>query len=294
MNDRMFIQTSLTHSKFNHSLINKMTYKEENNYPKAIAISTGIMVFLLAISFFIVIGSFQPPEELGMGGMVVNYGTAETGMGDDYTSIEEPSADPNANNKVPDKVVPEEKVTPTTSVESSDKEIQTQTTEDALAVNTKPTKVKTTTPTTATEEKPSKPVINQNALYKGKKSTGQGGGDGTGNTPGNQGSVNGDPLANNYGEGGSGFGNKPIALRQFSNLVIPQDDGQKTGKIAIRIYFNKAGDITRANQELRGSTITDTELVNKCIQAVLKSSLSKSEVGGDNQTGVVVFNFKVK
>ncbi|GGI25126.1 energy transducer TonB [Pedobacter mendelii] len=271
-----------------------MNYKEENNYPKAVAISTGIMALLLAISFLIVINSFQPAEELGMGGMVVNYGTAETGMGDDYTSIEEPSADPNANNKRPDKVVPEEKVTQNTAVETGDKEIQTQNTEDAISVNTKTTKAVVKTPTTATEQKPSTPVINQNALYKGKKNTGQGGGDGTGTTAGNQGSVNGDPLANNYGNGGSGFGNKPIELRRFSNLVIPKDDGQKTGKIAVRIYFNKNGDITRANQELKGSTITDTELVNKCIQAVLNSSLSKSDVGTDNQTGVVVFNFKVK
>ena len=95
-----------------------MNTTEENNYPKAIAISSGIMAVLLAISFLIVINSFEPPEDIGMGGMVVNYGTAETGMGDDYTSIEEPSADPNANNKAPDKVVPEEKVTDNTTVET--------------------------------------------------------------------------------------------------------------------------------------------------------------------------------
>lgn len=270
-----------------------MNTTEENNYPKAIAISTGIMGVLLAISFLIVINSFEPPEEFGMGGMVVNYGTSAEGMGDDYTSIEEPSADPNANNKAPDKVVPEEKVTDNTTVETGDKEIQTQNTEDAISVNTKPTKTATKTPTTATEEKPSQPVVNQNALYKGKKSTGQGGGDGTGSTAGNQGSVNGDPLANNYGEGGSGYGNTPIPLRRFSNLVTPEDDGQKRGKIVIRIYFNKSGNITSARQELKGSTITDTELVNKCIQAIMNSSLSKSDVGNDNQTGVVVFNFKV-
>ena len=188
-----------------------MNYKaqipnEENNYPKAIAIASGIMGFLLLISFFIVIGSFQPPEEVGMGGMVVNYGTSAEGMGDDYTSIEEPSADPNANGKPPEKVTPEEKVTPTTSTESSDKEVQTQNTEDAIAVNTKPTKPTKAAPTPVTEDKPAKPVINQNALYKGKKNTGQGQGDGTGKTPGNQGDKDGDPLASNYGEGGSGNG----------------------------------------------------------------------------------------
>lgn len=274
-----------------------MNYKaqiphEENNYPKAIAIASGIMGFLLLISFFIVIGSFQPAEEVGMGGMVVNYGTSAEGMGDDYTSIEEPSADPNANGKPPEKVTPEEKVTPNTATESSDKEVQTQNTEEAIAVNTKPTKPTAAAPTPVTEDKPAKPVINQNALYKGKKNTGQGQGDGTGNTPGNQGSVNGDPLANNYGEGGSGNGNKPIPLRRFSNLIIPKDDGQEEGRVAIRIYFNKSGVITRAKQELKGSTTTSTVLVNKCIEAVLNSTLNPSDVATDSQTGVVVFNFK--
>jgi hypothetical protein len=270
-----------------------MNTAEENNYPKAVAISTGIMASLIIISFFIVIGSFNPPEELGMGGMVVNYGTSAEGMGDDYTSIEEPSADPNANNKAPDKVVPDQQVTQKSEAQTSDKEIQTQNTEDAISVNTKVTKPTSSTPSVTTENKPTKPVINQNALYKGKKNTGTGGGDGTGAVAGNQGSVNGDPLANNYGEGGSGYGNKPIELRKFNNLVTPKDDSQKTGKIAVRIFFNKSGNITDARIDLKGSTLLDPELQNKCIQAVMNSSLSRSELGNDRQSGVVVFNFKV-
>ncbi|RZJ81688.1 MAG: energy transducer TonB [Flavobacterium sp.] len=270
-----------------------MTSQEENNYPKAIAISTGIMALFIVLSIFWAIGSFQPPEDIGMGGMVVNYGTSVTGMGTDYTSIEEPSTDENANNKMPDKITPEQQVTPTVSSQMSDKDITTQNSEDAVSINTKDKK-SNNAPTSAKETKPAEQAINQNALYKGKKNNGAGQGDGTSNTPGNQGSINGDPLAPNYGEGGSGNGNTPIPLRRFSNLVIPTDDGQKTGRIAIRIRFNKAGTITSANQELKGSTLTDTELVNKCIKAVLNSSLSKSDVGGDSQTGVVIFNFKVK
>ncbi len=131
-----------------------MTYpKEENNYPKAIAISSAIMAALLVLSFFIVIGKFEPVE-VGMGGMVVNYGTSETGMGSDYTSIEEPSADPNANNQPPDKVVPTEPTPQTPTSQSTAKEIQTQNTEEAVSVNTKAT-TKTSTPTNSTEKKPS-------------------------------------------------------------------------------------------------------------------------------------------
>ena len=271
-----------------------MTYpNEENNYPKAIAISSAIMGALLILSFFIVIGKFEPVE-VGMGGMVVNYGTSAEGMGDDYISIEEPSADPNANGKAPDKVVPEEKVTPTTNTQNSDKQIQTQNTEDAIAVNTKPTKASTATPTQATEDKPAKPTINQNALYKGKKNDGQGKGDGTGTTPGNQGDKDGDPLANNYGEGGSGFGEKPIPIRNFVNFVPPKDDGQKTGKIAVRLKFSKNGTIIDAIPGVKGTTLNDRELWQKCKEAIMAARLNASDLGPEVQMGVVTINFKVK
>ncbi|TKC04583.1 energy transducer TonB [Pedobacter polaris] len=267
-----------------------MTTQEENNYPKAIAISVGLMGLFIAVSFIWVISAFQPPEDVGMGGMVVNYGTSVTGMGTDYTSIEEPSTDENANNKMPDKITPEQQVTPTVSSQVSDKDIATQNNEDAVSINTKDKK-SNNPPTSAKETKPAEQTINQNALYKGKKNNGSGQGDGTGNTPGNQGSINGDPLAPNYGEGGSGNGNTPILLNKFTNLIKPVDDSQERGKIAIRIFFNKSGKITNARVDLKGSTSTNQVLQQKCLEAVRNASLKANEKGGDNQTGIVVFNF---
>jgi hypothetical protein len=266
---------------------------EENNYPKAFAISTGIMGVLLALSFFMVIGAFEPVEEPGMGGMVVNYGTSVTGMGTDYTSIEEPSMDENANNKMPDKITPEKQVTPTVSSQMSDKNITTQNSEDAVSVNTKDQK-SNNAPTSAKETKPAEQAINQNALYKGKKNNGAGQGDGTGDTPGNQGSINGDPLAPNYGEGGSGNGNTPMPLSKFNNLVPPQDDGQKTGKIVVEIRVNRNGEITWARAGAKGSTLADAELKRKCENAILGASLDKITNGPASRTVFVVFNFKVK
>lgn len=271
-----------------------MTYpKEENNYPKALAISTVVMGCFLALSYFIAIGTFQPPIEAGMGGMVVNYGTSVTGMGTDYTSIEEPSADPNANNKTPDKVVPKLQTPEQTSSEVSDKSVQTQNTEESVSINTKKTNTNNA-PTAAVDDKPAKPTINQNALYKGKSNKGTGGGDGTGTIPGNQGSVNGDPLATNYGEGGSGFGDTPIALRRFTNLETPSDNGQKTGKIAVRLSINKDGIVINAVPGVKGTTLNDRDLWEKCRQAVMGARLNQSDNAPDVQVGVVVFNFKVK
>ncbi|PWG80514.1 energy transducer TonB [Pararcticibacter amylolyticus] len=273
-----------------------MQYQEENNYPKAFLISGVMMGLLIAISYFIVFG-MQAPQEVGTGGIVVNYGTVEEGMGDDFMSIEEPSVDPNANNTPPDKVLPNTETQPVPSAESNEKTVVTQEVEDAPEVSVP--KKATSAPvasTATTPPKESKPTVNQNALYKGKKSTGTGMGDGTGSTPGNQGDPDGDPLASNYGSGGSGFGNVKLTLanRRFLNLPRINDQGQQSGKIYVEIRVDKSGEVVYARAGVRGTTLSDQNLWRKCEQAVMGAKLNQLESAPDVQIGVVVFNFKVK
>lgn len=270
-----------------------MNRSEENNYPKAVGIATLIMGAFIALSFFWVIGAFKPIDDIGMGGMVVNYGTAAEGMGNDYTSIEEPSMDPNANGKMPDKLTPEQKVTPTTSSQSDAKNIATQDLEDAVSVNTKPTKT-SSTPSPTTEDKPAQPTINPNALYKGNKNNGKGQGDGTGSTPGNQGSVNGDPNAPNYGEGGSGNGNTPLQLSSFSGVKPIDDDVQRDGKIYVRVTVNRAGKVISATPGVKGTTLSDIKLFRLCEDAIMGASLDKMAPGYENRSFVVAFVFKMR
>jgi len=269
------------------------TTNEENNYPKAVIIATILMVAFIALSFILVIGAFKPEEPVGMGGMVVNYGTSETGMGSDYTSIEDPSMDPNANQKMPDKVKPEQKVTPTTSSQVDAKDVVTQNTEDAVAINTKATKT-TTAPTSATENKPATPTINTNALYKGKKNNGTGQGDGTGNTPGNQGSVNGDPNATNYGPGGSGNGSTAIPLSKFSNVKTINDNTQKTGRIAVKVRVNRDGKVISAQAGVKGTQFVDLNLFRMCEDAIMGANMENMVAGYEDRSFTVIFNFKVK
>jgi hypothetical protein len=214
-------------------------------------------------------------------------------MGSDYTSIEEPSMDPNANGKQPDKVTPEQQVTPNTASAEDTKDILTQDNEDAVAVNTKTVK-KTSAPTSATDNKAAEPTINPNALYKGKKNNGTGQGDGTGNTPGNQGSVNGDPNAPNYGEGGSGNGTIPIALSRFSNIKSINDNGQQTGKIGVKVRVNRAGTVISAQAGAKGTTLPDQNLWRLCESAMIGSTKDNVQTGDENRSFIVIFNFKVK
>lgn len=268
--------------------------QEDNNYPKAFAISTAIMVGFLIISFFIIASRVQP-EEIGTGGIIVNYGTSDIGMGDDYMSIEDPSSDPDANNTAPDKVTPENEAISDPVSEVTDKSIVTQNTEDAPEIVTKE-KSTAKSPSVSLPAKEDKPAVNQNALYKGKKNDASGKGDGTGTVSGNQGSTEGDPLSPDYGEGGSGFGGVGLDLksRRFTNLSIPKDEGQKYGRVAVRIYVDKNGIVVKAVPGVKGTTLSDKDIWEKCVVAVLGSSLNKLESAPDVQIGVVMFNFKVK
>lgn len=269
-----------------------MAYREENNYPKAFAISAAAMGILLLISYLIVFGNMKM-EEVGTGGIVVNYGTSETGMGDDFMSIDEPSVDPNANGALPDNL--DNTVSKNQSAQSSDKSVVTQDMEDAPNISTKD-KSNSSNPATATEVKESRPAVNQNALYKGAKNAGTGKGDGTGTTPGNQGSKNGDPLSPNYGEGGSGFGGVSLSLanRRFVSIPRIEDDGQSAGRIAVEIRVDKTGTVVFARAGAKGTTLSDLSLWRKCERAVTGAQLNQLESAPDVQIGVVIFNFKVK
>lgn len=276
-------------------MINYLNSNPENNYPKAIAVSVGILVGFLLLSIFYIVSRAAPEEEVGIGGIIVNYGTSDEGMGDDYMSIEEPSVDPNANLTPPDKIIPNTTPSENVTTVSSENNIVTQDNVDAVAVKTKTTTTNTA-PTQNTEVKEAKPVVNQNALYKGKKSTGTGAGDGTGAVAGNQGKPEGDPLANNYDGTGSGNGGIALTLasRRFITSPSIKDDGQKSGKIVVEIRVDKNGYVTRAKAGARGTTLSDANLWEKCEAAAEGSRFNTLESAPDTQIGYIVFNFKVK
>ncbi|GHE43778.1 energy transducer TonB [Sphingobacterium griseoflavum] len=268
--------------------------QEENNLPKALGLSTAVMGLLVLIAFFVVFGGDVP--RYGMGGIVVNYGTAEEGMGDDYMSVDEPSMDENANSVKPDKIDPISTPVPTPSQQVADKIVATQDLEDAPAVPKNEKPVKANADVATTEKKDAKPAVNPNALYKGKKNNATGTGDGTGSTAGNQGSNLGDPLASNYGEGGSGDGNMmlTIANRRFEVPPRIQDDGQQAGRVAVEFKVNKSGVVTYARAGVRGTTISSRSLLEKCERAVMGARLNQLPNAPDSQTGVIVFNFKLR
>jgi outer membrane biosynthesis protein TonB len=268
-------------------------YQEENNYPKAFLLTGIVMGLFLLIAYFLVF-SMPPKQEEGTGGILVNYGTTDEGMGNDYMSMEEPSVAEKANKSKPDKVQPESQPTEKVTADNSNKEVVTQTTEDAPEVAPN-SKKPSTTVATKTDVKEAKPQINQNALYKGKKNDGTGEGDGTGSKPGNQGKVTGTTLTNNYNGTGSGNGGSlNMTQRNFITKPNVSDENRRAGKIVVDIRVDKNGNVVYARAGARGTTISDSDLLQKCENAVLSSKLNSSENAPDTQIGTVVFVFKVQ
>ena len=220
-----------------------MVYREDNNYPKAFGATALILAALFAICYFITFSLPAPPPE-GTGGILVNYGTTDEGSGSDYMSVEQPSEAEKANGNKPDKVNTAQP-TPQVSADNSDKAVVTQNTEDAPTVVANDKKA---SPDLATQAKKStsKPAINQNALYKGKTNNATGEGDGTGNTPGNQGKPTGTTLTNNYNGTGSGTGGNLTGMpqRSFVNKPAVTDAGRNTGKVVVDIRVDKQGNVT--------------------------------------------------
>jgi outer membrane biosynthesis protein TonB len=266
-----------------------MTNQEENNYPKAFAATGIILAAIMALCYFIVFTNPPPPEE-GTGGILVNYGTTDEGMGSDYMSTEQPSIVEKANHTRPDKVTPASPTDQKTATESSDKNVVTQNTEDApeIAANSK----KPSTTVTQATKAVAKPTVNQNALYKGPSNQGTGEGDGTTNTPGNQGKPTGSTLTNNYNGTGSGNGGSlNLSNRSFVNRPSVSNQGRQEGKIVIDIQVDKNGNITNATVG-RGTTMSDLRLIQKCEDAVRNSRVSPLETAPETQIGQVTFVFK--
>ncbi|MGY3213010.1 energy transducer TonB [Mucilaginibacter sp. HD30] len=266
---------------------------EENNYPKAFLATGIIMAVLIAACWFIVFGTPALPEN-GTGGILVNYGTVDEGMGSDYMSIDEPSVAENANNTKPDKVTDATPTPEKTQVESSDKNVVTQNSEDApeVAANTKKPSSTVATQPNKTE---AKPTVNQNALYKGKTNNGVGEGDGNGNAPGNQGKPTGSTLTNNYDGTGSGNGgNLTMAQRSFTSRPIVTYTGRQTGRVVVELRVDKNGTVVYARAGARGTTITDAALLDKCEDAVRDAHLNALENAQEQQLGTVTFMFKAQ
>lgn len=263
-----------------------------NTNLQAILGTLGLHILLFFLCYLSIIKRPLPLEvedlKAGKGGIVVNYGLDEKGSGDDINNAEA-------------LVGKEQKVEESTNMTTKNAVQETESPPNIVTQDvdkTAPSVPKSTISATV-KPAPAK-IIREEALFKVVKkeqTVGNSKGDGTDKLfKGNQGSKDGDPLASNYGAGGSGTGDIKLDLQNRKFVVLPkiQDDGQSSGRIVIDIKVDKSGMVVYARAGARGSTISDTQLWKKCENAVLGARVNASDVAPEAQLGKVVFHFTVR
>jgi len=152
---------------------------------------------------------------------------------------------------------------------------------------------------------PAPPAPRPKAQMKGVAGTGTGGNDadsykkggneGIAGGNGDQCRPGGDPDSKNYT--GGGHGNSGVSIsrglegRKFTRLPSFQDEFNENAKIAVDIRVDAQGNVVSAVYNPRGSTTAEADMKDIAIRKALQC---KFNVGGDESSGTIIFNFKLR
>lgn len=281
----------------------------------AVVVTIAIHALIILFLIFTILHTPNPPYEDNGGGMAVNFGTDEVGMGDEqpftYTPGESQTAPPPVQQNQPEASSQEDLLSQETEeseveapkVEPSKKKVNN---DAILKPSTKPNNTPVTTPTKnkPVEDAPPAQQADPNALFgkKGAPGANKNGSDGTGNRPGDQGDPNGDPNSRNY-EGGPGTGDGPgsggngngFSLRGRSKVSLPapqQCTGQ--GKVVVDIKVNRDGYVTDAKVRMLGTTSVDACTKNNALIAAKKAKFNPDPNAPEEQAGTITYIYKVQ
>lgn len=255
---------------------------ERNNRLIAMGITTLVAALLLVIILLIKFITPIPPfEESTQGGLEVNFGFDDAGMGDN-NSLQPVTNEQNAKTEAASQ--------PETSTSS-----EMISSEEASEVVAPP--VKNTQPEVKTETPPQPDQDLLKALNKVHSSSGSNTGDGNSNVPGNQGDPNGTLNSNVYSDfGGTGGvrGKLKGSGRKMIGDVAIYDNSQETGIVAVEILVDKYGKIIKAEPVLMGSTTTSSVLWKKAKDGLINQVLFNQSASGEEARGTIYINFTVR
>lgn len=239
-----------------------------------------ILFHLLLLLLFIQFGmTYQDPPEENAGGMVINFGTTDEGMGDvQPSSTENTSSSENAT-------------TSETTTPSSAQENALTTTQQSVEMNASPNTTTTTNQNTTTQQTEQTVDENlSNALDALNNPNNNSTGDGNSTTPGDQGDIDGDPNSSNYNGGGTGNGiDFSLGDRLLVKVKKPNNPTQEDGKVVVEIVVDKNGKVIRATPGARGSSTTNPTLYKISKEAALEARFNVKADAPAEQKGTMTF-----
>jgi hypothetical protein len=226
---------------------------ERANRTRSAAITLGIVISILLVAFIIRSRAAGPVDLLSGGGVEVQFGYSDVGLGP-----EEPSPSP----AISDEAVAQ-------STEASDAQIQgyTNSPEPSLGSSTPKTTTQATTSTT--------PAFKPKAVYSGPSGIGAGSGS-EGNRPGtgNMGQPDGGEegvYVGNPGSGGTSTG-RGLGDRGGVGKLQLQQFHQVQETLIVDLYVLRDGTISRV--EVKGGTLVDPTLKSRIVAQIKRSKLN--------------------
>ena len=245
----------------------------------------GIHVTLLVLFFFFGLKYMVPPPE---DGIAINFGNVEAAFGP-----QAPTKTQNTNTNEVERDVPDVPVESETADQIE--EIATQDDMETVAIsNEKPQEQAAPEKEKKPEEpKPSDELNNTlNDFFNNSTSSNEGDAQGSGD----MGDPTGNPNAPNYqGNGGLGdSGNYQLLGRNALAKPKPEYTCDEEGKVVVKIWVDRKGNVVRAEAGDRGTTNTAACLLGKAKEAALKTKWEGDINAPEQQIGRIIYSFSRK
>ena len=259
----------------------------KNRFYGAIAALLYVVMWLLII--LLVHFKVQVPDDSE--GFLINFGSTETGFGDQDLAASDETADAPRSTQSASPQNPED--------------VLTQDTEEAptMAVNpntnrqpTPPQPVQNTN--RPVEEQPVEQPrqVNQRAMFPGRTQGSASTSEGTAGGAGNQGNPAGDPTGSHEGTGTGNSGNSySLSGRSLVGaLPVPAYTVREEGRVVIEIHVDQQGKVSRTAFRSVGSTTTNATLVAAAERAARQARFNVDETAPFPQIGTITYNFRMQ
>lgn len=276
----------------------------------------GTIIIHIVLFLVLILVSFSvPPPPQNEEGILVNFGTDETGLGmiePSPPAVQEVASPPPPSNaakksdeepmltqnteEAPEvkKVDPEAEKKRIEKIEA-DKKLRAEREAERIRKKQEDDERKRV----EAEQQRQADIMNRtkNALANSKNAGTSSTSEGIAGGTGNQGDPRGSVDSNVRGEGG-GLGDKGISYelkgRGFQNLPKPIYEYQGEGRVVVEVTVDRSGKVTQAVPGIKGSSTLDEYLLKVAKDAAMKASFEAKPDAPLFQKGTITYNFILK
>lgn len=274
---------------------------DDSSKRRGVALASTLLFHAALLLLFIlwkIVTPIPPFPEVGGGGggLTVDLGYSAEGMGDRNESMAPPPQD---NTPVPASPGSEQLLT--------EEDPESPSIPTPAEPKPKPTTEKPKPRPMTDEERQRAANERMNALFNSNGSGGQG----SSNTPGNEGQSDGSPNGGGTGTGGgsgsgtgtgTGTGAGPgdggfgydLGGRSMRFKPVINDKPGVAGRVVMDIFVDHEGNVLSATQNLGKSTTMAHNLVQIAQTTAMKCKFEKRTTGPAEQRGTITFTFKVR